>query len=528
MTQHDEQEAGSAPEPETRDPRLSRLDDLEAEAQALNKETGRLLVQRRKIQARIKSLFKQILRQTPQLAETHGEIIELEINAMDENALHFEVWFPEFRQIGDVLVEEARDALTHLNAQSPEAEKAAGERDRLRGLVDTLEAGRTLMADRLSTQTQEVEAFLKIRAELEGRVETLQAALREARAQLEAAPKSRGKGEATAEVEARLADAEARYEELGRIHEKDRLANAREVGSMTKQLTQLREKYEGQLAQLAAQNERLTEALVDKERGIPTKATDLTAPHGSDPPPPGAEGGNGQEPRTLEQKLGVIDEGSADGSGNGEQAASQAGLELVARDQLVILDTGKGGESAAAELSTRGYPIRAFEPNPELASVLPVPSIACAAVNVAVPHTWTTVRKITEMPGPGPDWLAYASANPAAPAYWFGDVSFLRLPVDNQVLTKVLRAPRLTPQAGTGNQPRRGGWGFGLSAAQSCAGYVCSGARSCADTGRHQVDLPSYRAGASGLESGRCIPRRRRPAQCQYVLENSHRFLVGW
>jgi len=43
------------------------------------------------------------------------------------------------------------------------------------------------------------------------------------------------------------------------------------------------------------------------------------------------------------------------------------------------------------------------------------------------------------MPGPGPDWLAYASANPAAPAYWFGDVSFLRLPVDNQVLTKVLR-----------------------------------------------------------------------------------------
>jgi len=442
LADNDEDVARAGPEPPESDSYVGRVDDLEAEAQALHRETGRLLVQRRKIQARIKSLFKAILLQEPGLAERHAEVIEHELSAVDENALHFEVWFPEFKQITEVLVEESRDALRRLAEASSQAAEAAAERDRARALIETLETGRILMNGRLDAQAEELDALRNARPEIEARAAQLEAELAEARARMTNAPAER-QDMALAEVEARLAETEARYQELGRIYEKDRIENAREIASLTKQLTRVREKYESQLAQLATQNERLAEALADKERAAQTGGMPTASPASSAVAPVQGEAPSGDvtERRRVEAMLEF--DGSASGShqSGGNEARERREVATPQRppDQVVILDDDGVGQNAASELAEKGYPVTAFSPHPDLVSELSVESIACAVVNLAVPHAWTTVRAIAAMREAPPAWIAYAAARPTAPAYWFGEVSFLVMPVEPQILTRALR-----------------------------------------------------------------------------------------
>jgi CheY-like chemotaxis protein len=444
---HEEDQEAAGQEPAARDPCLRRLDDLEAEAAALHKETSRLLVQRRKIQARVKFLFKSILLEAPNLVDSHGDLIDHELSATDENALHFEVWFPEFKQITEVLVEENRQALGRLDEVSTQLDGALSERERARTLVDTLETGRMLMADRLEAQSQELTALRKAHAGLKERAVELQTQLAEVRVQIERAPAETDRS-TLAETEARLANAEARYQELGQMREKDRIENAREVASLTRQLSQLRERYESQLAQLAMQNERLTETLVDKERGLQHRGGPASA--AASPAPARvahtaaqaaeSDGDTGRGRRKVESLLNLDAPEPGEVGNGGQRAASAETLRQQAPpDQVVIFDDEEVGRQVAAQLVEKGFPVTALSPQQDPASQLPLDSIACAVVNLAVPEAWTMVRTLASTRESPPAWVAYAAAHPMATAYWFGEVGFLLMPFENQTLTRVLR-----------------------------------------------------------------------------------------
>jgi hypothetical protein len=404
-------------------------------------------VQRRKIQARIKSLFKSILLEVPTLAESHHDLIDTELGAADENALHFEVWFPEFKQITEVLVEENRQALLRVEELSVQTEGVLSERERTRTLVDTLETGRMLMADRLEAQSQELTALRRAHGDLKKRATELEIQLAEARVQVERAPAQTNQT-TLAEAEARLTDAEGRYQELAQMHERDRIQNAREVASLTKQLSQLRERYESQLAQLSMQNARLTEALVDKERGLqhrggPASPAARPTPARVARETAEATESEGNAGRGRRKVASLLDLDAPDieevRNGNQRPVVAETLGQKTPPDQVVILDEEEVGRQMAAQLVQKGFPVTALSPQQDPASQLSLDSIACAVVNLALPEAWTTVRALASSRESPPAWIAYAAAHPMATAYWFGEVGFLVMPLENQTLTRTLR-----------------------------------------------------------------------------------------
>jgi hypothetical protein len=443
--EQDQEEAGA--EPAEQEKRVRRLDDLEAEAAALHKETSRLLVQRRKIQARIKSLFKSILLEVPSLAATHGDLIDTELSAADENALHFEVWFPEFKQITEVLVEETRQALARCEEASVQIEAVVGEQQRARTLIDTLETGRMLMADRVEAQTQELTLLRKAHIKLKDQAADIESQLGEVRAQIQRAPAEADQA-VLAQSEARLADAETRYQQLAQMHERDRIENAREVASLTKQVSQLRERYESQLAHLTMQNERLTEKLVEQERG-PHQHVDSTFAAATPAPARNSSqaaeaieaGGDADRGRQKVASLWRVHRGGVQEPVSSERVdvSSETAAPQTPPDQVVILDDEETGRLLEKQLSDKGFAVTALSPERDPASQVPLASIACAAINLAVPEAWTMVRTLTSTRESPPAWIGYATAQAMTTVYWFGEVGFLIIPFESQTLTRTLR-----------------------------------------------------------------------------------------
>lgn len=406
----DSEKQVTPPPPVPPPPQMARIEDLAAEFETLDRSCKQLLVQRRKLQARIKSLLKSLVRTIPDLDPKLLQAFERELRLAEENALHLEVWLPEYEQIGSTLISESRALHRQLEDVRQRVAELAADQGRAEQLAEALETGRTLLAARLDAQSRELEQLRADRNALEDRVGALAAELAEARA----APPRRDDAVVVA-LQAELAEARSRYASLAKTHEKDRQAHAREIASLTRQVTQVREQSEAQITELTRECERLTAALVERGRsaaGPRQDRIDLDAmPEPKRPPRPRPAGPVARD------------------VGQGESGPG---------GQIVLLDDEKTALDSTAEMTAAGYPVTQFVPHAELASHLPRSGIACMAVNLALPQSWAVVRTLCAVAGRSPvPIIAYALAHPSPRGFWFGPVDFILLPITKESLAGV-------------------------------------------------------------------------------------------
>jgi len=407
--------------PRPRQVRLDTLEEVEAELRALDRAGEELLGKQRELHERIQAALADA-----QLPAAAVEALQAALEAARENEFNFEVWHSEYRQIAATLIEEDRRFLDGLLDAQNEAEAIAEERDRLRRLVETLEAGRELYAGRIERQAQEIDelrAAARSGAEL---IEGLETEISELRVAL-AAPRR----EAVQAAPARPAlrdDLEVKYQALAAEREKDRRNHANEVAALTKRLTEVRERYEEQIAQMTARYAQLTESVAEKAREQPAPRSTNKMPIARAPVAAPAAA-------SSRPALQVIRAHHQRPEPARTEAAAQKG---GGGAQFVVFDDDRIGVSAS-ELSQSGCGATPFLPSAELVARLPSQGITCLGINLALSQSWSVARMLR-----GPDGIAsapliaYAVASPTPTGFWFGPIDFVTLPAGREVLIGAL------------------------------------------------------------------------------------------
>jgi CheY-like chemotaxis protein len=390
----------------------SRLTDLEEEIDALNKASGRLLIQRRKLHARIKSIVKSLLRSGLDIPPDRVEAMEREIAAAAENALNLEVWLTEYRQITETLTASNRDFYRSAAAAMERAGALAAECDRLHGLVEALDAERAALAARLDVEQAALEQLRQHDGERAQQLAALERDLAAARTSA-ATPVSSGVEE---ELRARLKEMEAKHQALAVEREKDRRNHAIQVASLTKQITQLRERYDERVSETVARGpaapggEAPRRAKEDAER-----AKALRAGRAAPPPEPAPTAAPAPAP-------------------------AEAAAAPPPRHEIILLDDDKLGPEIGAQLSGAGYPVTSLVARTGLAAQLPAPSIAAMALNLALAETWTVLRAVRTNPAfEGVVLVAYAAIAGTPNAFWFGPIEVVMQPLSREHLAPLLQ-----------------------------------------------------------------------------------------
>lgn len=459
--------------------RLAQLEDLVAEVDALAKATNRLLVQRRKLQARVKSQLKSVMRSAKQLSEDRVEAVDREFRAAAENALNLEVWFTEFRQLVEHLTGLSREASEEAVAvheallrERQQGAASVAEREQAQARMESLEAARRAMAERFEAQCQENELLFQRFSEGDERLNQLEEALKEARAAA-ATAQSKQAADSSAELQARLTEAEGKYEMLALAREKDRRGHALEIAALTKQLAELRAHYEEQIREPepappierpapierpgsveparrptgGRRRGRLIDtppslarsgpardrpAIFADEDDAPARPSDRPAPP---PLPPMAE-------RAAPPPLPPVAPLVVGGAPPPDMPKPQT----VAQKELVLFDEERRGAELSLALTEGGFPVTPLAPEPQLIEQLPARSLACLALNLALPGCWSAARVMRgSAKFPPTPMVGYALAPPSPGGFWFGAIDFIVLPADKDALYTALQrvAPRL-------------------------------------------------------------------------------------
>ena len=118
--------------------------------------------------------------------------------------------------------------------------------------------------------------------------------------------------------------------------------------------------------------------------------------------------------------------------------AEEATVEEVS-DEIVLLDLEPFVTSAAERLNETGHRVMPLKPEPDSATELAQASFACAAINLAAPAAWPTLRKMRNGAGvPHTPMVAYALNENAEKGFWLGPVDFVTLPIDDTDMRKLL------------------------------------------------------------------------------------------
>jgi DNA-binding response OmpR family regulator len=265
-----------------------------------------------------------------------------------------------------------------------------------------LERQRKELTQRLDAETRERNRWRAACAEAERRMAALQSELAELRGRLEReastpTPKALQGGDVDSELR-------AKYQALVEAHEKQRQAHATEMGNLARQLSELRQRYEQQLAGQAEECERLREALKKEraQRGAPST-------------------GSRRSERAREE-------------------ARRDSAEATEGGELLIIDDDPIGREVTAQLAKSGYPVSAVVPQDDAPAQLADRAIACAAINLAVPQAWPLVRAMRAAPALHTvPLIAYALTPQSPTGFWFGPVDFALLPVATSDLGRIAR-----------------------------------------------------------------------------------------
>lgn len=394
------------------------------EIESLDKASAKVLVQRRKLQARLKSL----LRRQAKIPPADLEKIEHELEVGRENAMNLEVWFSEYKQIAGLVIQEARELLVEMVETRQQVDESQADRGSALGMVDTVERARRALADQLAHQAEELKQLRDAAAERVAAMATLEGDLAAARA----VAANRGPAAPSADAVARAAELEARYQEACQSRERERRAHAVEVGNLTKQLTQLRHVYEGQIAEM-------------RERAA--MAAGAPAPRTQPAKPPSVVESILDSDSSPRPSLRLLDPHTREEMDPSKRATPVASSPArpAAPTQLVLLDDEKFAPDTVAKLAEGGFPVTGFAPSVDILAQLPMDKIAAIALNLAVPASWAVVRRLRSGDVRAVPLIAYAMADRSSSGFWFGPVECALLPPDKDRLFATLQriAPRM-------------------------------------------------------------------------------------
>jgi DNA-binding response OmpR family regulator len=290
----------------------------------------------------------------------------------------------------------AREALLHeldQQAQRAVSDPTAPfllERDEVTAATQCSERERAELAHRLQQSESEVEELRQLLAERDSRICSLESQLSEAQAAC---------SQSLQEVDAaRMAALEEQYAELVAATERERQQHSEEIASLTQQNSQLRSRYESQIAELTSRRDGSAERPGDRERLQPGSNGNQAArevAHAPAEEPPAAQ--DRDEPPTP---------------------------------ALLIVDDSEIGQGTERRLAKFGFPTLALRADNDLGAQLRKHQIVCMALNLGLPSTWRVLRKLrTSDATAETPIIAYILMPRTETGYWLGQVDFVTLPL---------------------------------------------------------------------------------------------------
>jgi len=263
----------------------------------------------------------------------------------------------------------------------------------LRNLTDE----RADLTSRLEASASEIEGLREACAERDRRISVLESRLREI-------DTARAKAETRiAASNTESANLEKKYEELLVSSERDRRQSAEEIASLTRQISQLRARYDHQISDLSHELERRVEWPGEREH------------------PPSGSNGN-QASSRVEVLSEVVDDAPT----------------------LLIVDDTEVGQDTDRRLAKFGFPTLTLKTDSALDKQIGNRHVVCMALNLAAPSSWRSLRMLrNSTPTAQVPIVAYVIAPRAETGYWFGHVDFIPLPLEYNDLIASLRS--LTP-----------------------------------------------------------------------------------
>lgn len=411
---------------------------LEARTAELSQASSRLIAERQELQARVEKLSSSGRKSDQQkqadidaaqkrLAEAQAEITNLRAT-MEANRSASAEEIERTRQTAERALEEVRKDLTNaldekktLEEWLAQAEERAaeqtrtteavrGECDSLHESIEALTAERAALSGRVDTVNADLEALRQERANAAERIAALEKQLEDTRQEL-------------------LADAASRIAETERTHQAAeaglREGHAAEVSALQQQIEELRAEFEEQLNSLVEEHEQLSRLLEEKDRLLQSAERGLTAID------------LGEAEDEEEESILGIDRSHAPQHDSDDEEEDLDEEAVV--DEVFLLDQGAIGNDAARQLIEFGHRVTAIAPEPGSIPQLKERPACCAAINLAIPTSWETLRSMRNGSGvPKMPLLAYALAEDAPKGFWLGPVDFIPLPVEKNDLRQLL------------------------------------------------------------------------------------------
>lgn len=213
---------------------------------------------------------------------------------------------------------------------------------------------------------------------------------------------------------------EAKMQALAVAHEKQRRQDATEIAALTKQLSELRQRYESRIAALNQQ-------IAQFRAGGARPGTPVEPDSGERPRGPAADGPGGPQPQKP-GRLVLIS--------NMDQDLGPA--------TLVTVDDAEIGDELVRRVSKYGHPAACPPAEADLEDELSKRKVALLAVNLASARTWRLARALAKSPAAQKaPIIGYALPNINSPGLWFGIMNFVTLPLEDAALTEAMR--RLAP-----------------------------------------------------------------------------------
>ncbi len=402
---------------------------LEGRIEELSQVSARLIAERRDLHTRIERLAAggETLEQEKQAAITAAQqrVIEVEaqlnslataLEAARASAVEELTNTRDNAERALQALRAERDALQQTIAQSQQElaarQQSGGE---LAAELARLQSERAALAAQVETASADLAALEAARVDAVARSAALDGELATLREQLRA------------QAAASLTAAEASQAALAERH-------AEEVAALTAQLDEARMVFDDQLSELRREQERLTRELAERDILLQSAEEGLTAIDLSD------------EDDQGEGSVLAIDRDYAPETDGADDHREEIVEEIErAIDEVVLFDEGDGSVELVRQLAEFGHRISSLVPEPESTAQLGVRTVACAAINLAVPTAWRTLRKmrngsgIQRMP-----LIAYALAANAPKGFWLGPVDFAILPVEDSNVAAILN--RMVPK----------------------------------------------------------------------------------
>ncbi len=404
---------------------------LEGKIAELKKEAERLDIEKSALEMRVDVLAEneQTLarEKNEQVSQLRAELERSQKQLADRDT----VLDSKQQELEDVLNHERAKAEAALEAAQRELEQANQQRQTIESELRSLREDEAARDELLSAAEQEQQALRDQLESVSGERQRLGEDFERIRGQLEESTSKK------TEAESRIAELE---ESLRALRDGELPEVREQLEALTRERSELSEALEAaqqrhslevvdlqdQLALAQQEKDQMSQVLQEKDQLLQSAEHDLTTLE--------LEDDLDDDDFTLE-----IDRSDGSESDDASQPSTQAASSPAESDEIVLLDLEPFVTSAAQLLSETGHRVMSMKPEPESATELAALTFACAAINLAAPAAWPTLRKMRNGAGvPHTPMVAYALNENAEKGFWLGPVDFVTLPIGETDMRKLL------------------------------------------------------------------------------------------